>query len=188
MNRPDICYQDLKNYTYNLERERSVYLIQIYRIIDLLFIKSTPKFLYSWRVFVYRLFGAKIGEGVKISPSAKLLYPWNIVIGNHCWIGEKVELYSVDKIIIGNNVAFAHNIFIATAAHDIMKKEFPTIRRPVVIEDEVWISSNVFINMGVRLSKGVVVGAASVVTKDLPEGYICLGNPAKPFKKRIIEQ
>lgn len=183
-----IEYQDLKNYKYNLRRERSIYYIQIYKIIDLLFIKTTPKFMHSWRVFLYRFFGAKIGEGVKISSSAKLLYPWNIEIGNHCWIGDEVELYSVDKIIIGNNVAFAHNIFVATAAHDVSKIIFPTIRKPVVFMDEVWISSNVFINMGVVLKRGVVVGSASVVTKDLPEGYICVGNPAKPVKKRIIEQ
>lgn len=188
MDSQDIYYQDLKKYTYTLPRERSVYFIQIYRIVDLIFIKSTPKFLHSWRVFVYRLFGAKIGKGVKISSSANLLYPWNIEIGNYCWIGDKVELYSVDKIIIGNNVAFAHNIFVATAAHDVAKIVFPTIRKPVVFMDEVWVSSNVFINMGVVLKRGVVVGSAAVVTKDLPEGYICVGNPAKPIKKRIIEQ
>ncbi|NIJ44314.1 putative colanic acid biosynthesis acetyltransferase WcaF [Wenyingzhuangia heitensis] len=180
----NITYQDLKNYKYDLKRERSVYFIQLYKIIDLLLIKTTPKFLHSWRVFIYRMFGASIGEGVKISASAKLLYPWNITIGNHCWIGDNVELYSVDKIIIGNNVAFAHNIFVATAAHDVNKILFPTIKKRIVIKDEAWISSNVFINMGVTLNKGVVVGSASVVTKDLPEGYICVGNPAKPLKER----
>lgn len=180
-------YQDLKRYKYDLKRERSVYFIQFYRIVDLLFIKTSPKFLHFWRVFLYRIFGATIGSGVKISSSAKLLYPWNIVIGNDCWIGDNVELYSVEKILIGNNVAFAHNIFVATAAHDVGLVTFPTIAKKVVFKDEVWISSNVFINMGVVLNKGVVVGSASVVTKDLPEGYICLGNPAKPLKKRTTE-
>lgn len=177
-------YQDLQSYVYNLKREKSVYYIQIYKIIDQLFIKTTPKFMHSWRVVLYKLFGAKIGTGVKISSSAKLLYPWNIEIGNYCWIGDNVELYSVDKIIIGNNVAFAHNVFVATAAHDIYKTTFETIRKPIVIEDEVWISSNVFINMGIVIERGVVVGSGSVVTKNLPEGYIFVGNPAVALKKR----
>jgi putative colanic acid biosynthesis acetyltransferase WcaF len=180
-------YQNLRTYKYNLKRERSVYFIQMYKIIDLLFIKTTPKFLHKWRVLLYRVFGAKIGVGVKISPSSKLLYPWNIEIGNYCWIGDNVELYSVDKIIIGNNVAFAHNIFVATAAHDVSEITFPTIKKPIVFKDEVWVSSNVFINMGVTLNIGVVVGSGSVVTRDLPEGYICVGNPAKPLKKRNIK-
>lgn len=177
-------YQNLKTYTYNLKREKSIYYMQFYKIIDLIFIKSTPKFMHSWRVFVYRLFDAKIGKDVKISSSAKLLYPWNIKIGNYCWIGDNVELYSVDKIIIGNNVAFAHNVFVATAAHDIYKTTFDTIKQPIVIEDEVWISSNVFINMGVIIKRGVVVGSASVVTKTLNEGCVYVGNPAKLIKKR----
>lgn len=177
-------YQKLKTYTYNLKREKSIYYIQIYKILDLFLIKTTPKFMHRWRVCIYRLFGAKIGVGVKINSSAKLLYPWNIEIGNYCWIGDNVELYSVDKIIIGNNVAFAHNVFVATAAHNIYKTTFDTIKQPIIIEDEVWISSNVFINMGIVVKRGVVIGSASVVTKDLAEGYVYVGNPAKPIKRR----
>tara|TARA_R110002051_G_scaffold238375_2_gene299125 strand:+ start:17570 stop:18148 length:579 start_codon:yes stop_codon:yes gene_type:complete len=180
-------YQDLKNYKYNLKREKSKYYIQFYKIIDLLLIKTSPKFLHIWRVFIYRLFGAKIGKGLKISSSAKLLYPWNINIGDYCWVGDNVELYSVDKIIIGNNVAFAHNIFVATAAHNISATLFPTVKAKIIFEDEVWVSSNVFINMGIIIKKGCVIGSGSVVTKDLPEGYICVGNPARAIKKRIIK-
>jgi len=178
-------YQDLENYRYNLKRERSKFYIQFYNIIDFFFIKTSPKFFHFWRVFLYRLFGAKIGKGLKISPSAKLLYPWNINIGDYCWIGDNVNLYSVDQILIGSNVAFAHNIFVATAAHDISLKSFPTVKDKIIFEDEVWISSNVFINMGIVIKKGAVVGSGSVVTKDLPEGYVCVGNPARPIKKRI---
>ncbi len=177
-------YQDLKKYKYNLKRERSLFFIQFYRIVYCLLIRISPKIFNSWRCFIYRLFGAKIGKGVKIAPSAKFMYPWNITIGDYCWIGDNVELYSVDKIIIGNNVAFAHNIFIATAAHDVYDSKFNTISKPVIFKDEVWISSNVFINMGITLEKGVVIGSGSVVTRNMPQGYICVGNPAKPIKER----
>lgn len=182
-----MLYQDLQNYKYNLKRERSKFYIQLYNIVDFLLIKTSPKIFNFWRVFIYRLFGAKIGKGLKINPSAKLLYPWNIKIGDYCWIGHNVNLYSVDEISIGNNVAFAHNIFVATASHDISTPLFATIRGKIVFQDEVWVSSNVIINMGVIIQKGVVIGSGSVVTKDLPEGYVCVGNPARPIKKRIKE-
>lgn len=180
----NVHYQDLKSYKYNLPREKSVLLIFIYQQFYQLFIRYSPKPCHQWRSNVYRLFGAKIGKNVKISNSALLYYPWNVTIGDYCWIGDHCNLYSIDKIVLGNNVALGHNIFVSTAAHDIANPTFETIRKPVRICDEVWIASNAFINMGVTLNKGVVIGACAVVTKDMPEGYICFGFPAKPVKLR----
>lgn len=177
-------YQSLNNYTYNLKREKPKWFIFFYNLSYSLLIQFTPRPLFFWRNLVYRLFGAKIGKGVKISSSAKLYYPWNVQIGDYCWIGDNCNLYSIDKITIGNNVALAHNIFVATASHDVTSLTFETIRKPVVICDEVWIASNAFINMGVTLNRGAVIGSCAVVTKDMPEGYICLGFPAKPVKPR----
>jgi putative colanic acid biosynthesis acetyltransferase WcaF len=183
-------YQNLKEYHYNLKRGKSNLTLLLFNFCYKFCIRPTPRLLFKWRNFVYRLFGAKIGIGVRISNTAKLLYPWNVVIGNYCWIGENCTLYSIDKIEIGNNVALAHNIFISTASHDLKSLIFETIRAPVKIYDEVWISSNAFINMGVRINRGAVIGSCAVVTKDMPEGYICLGFPAKPvrLRKPLIEK
>lgn len=144
----------------------------------------SPRPLFKWRNMIYRLFGAKIGKNVRISNSAKLHYPWNVEIEDYCWIGDNCNLYSIDKIIIGNNVALAHNVFISTASHNINSVTFETTRKPVYIKNEVWIASNAFINMGVTINRGAVIGSCAVVTKDMPEGYICLGFPAKPVKLR----
>ena len=177
-------YQNLSKYRYNLDRGRSKSFILLYELLDTLLIKWTPKPFNGWRNMLYRVFGAKIGKNVRIDPHAKLLYPWNIEIGNNVWIGYGCDLYSVNKIILGNDVALAHNIFLATAAHDITKEEFPTISAPIIIEDEVWISSGVFIQQGVTIHKGAVIAACSLVTKDIPEGMVAMGHPAKPIKNR----
>lgn len=178
-------YQDLKEYRYNLKREKSILIMLLFNLCYLLFIYPSPRPLFKWRNLIYKMFGAKIGKGVRICSSTKLYYPWNVVIGNYCWIGENCTLYSIDKINIGNNVALAHNIFISTASHNIESLSFETIRKPVKIFDEVWIASNAFVNMGVTINKGAVIGSCAVVTKDMPEGYICLGFPAKPVKPRL---
>lgn len=177
-------YQDLKSYRYNLPRERSVIFIFFYQLCCQLFVRLSPRPFHSWRSIFYKMFGAHIGRNVRISNSAILYYPWNITIGDNCWIGDHCNLYSIDKIQIGNNVALAHNIFVSTAAHDVSQSTFETIRKPVTICDEVWIASNAFISMGVTLNRGCVIGACAVVTKDMPEGFICLGFPAKPTKMR----
>jgi putative colanic acid biosynthesis acetyltransferase WcaF len=180
-------YQNLKDYSYNLKREHSFLFIVIFRLCYSLLIRISPRQLFGWRNYIYKLFGAKIGKGVRISSSAKLYYPWNVTIGDYCWIGDNCNLYSIDKIEIGNNVALAHNVFISTAAHDITSRTFETIRKPVHVCDEVWIATNAFISMGVTINKGAVIGSCAVVTKDMPEGYICLGFPAKPVKLRRNE-
>lgn len=181
-------YQDLSKYKYNLDRGHNKLFIFLYQVVCVLFVRTSPKPLWKWRNFIYRLFGAKIGRNVQIDPDARLMYPWNIEIGDYVWIGYGCDLYSVDKIRIGNNVALAHNIFLATAAHDIYKEEFPTICAPITVEDEVWISSNVFVQQGVTLHKGCVIAACSLVTNDIPEGMIAMGHPAKPTKKRIVNK
>lgn len=180
-------YQDLSKYRYTLNRRHGKLFIFFYGIIDKVFIKLSPKPLGAWRNMIYRAFGAKIGKNVRIDPKAELLYPWNIEIGDNVWIGYGCDLYSVDKIKIGNNVALAHNIFLATAAHNITEVEFPTICAPITIEDEVWISSNAFIQQGVTVHRGAVIAACSLVTKDIPEGMIAMGHPAKPIKKREVK-
>ncbi|MBS6577469.1 putative colanic acid biosynthesis acetyltransferase [Parabacteroides goldsteinii] len=179
-------YQNLKLYKYNLKRERSLFFIQWYNLCDSLLIKTSPKIFHSWRNFIYRLFGAKIGYSVRICSSTKILYPWNVEIGDFCWIGDNCNLYSVAKIRMGNNVALAHNVFLATASHDLRSETFETLAAPIIIEDEAWLSSNVFVNCGVTIHRGAAIGSCSLVTKDLPEGYICVGIPAKPIKQRNI--
>lgn len=180
-------YQDLSKYRYTLDRGHGRLFIFLYVLVEKLLIHTTPKPFASWRNMLYRVFGAKIGKNVRIDPGAKLLYPWNIEIGDNVWIGYGCDLYSVDRIKIGNNVALAHNIFLATAAHDVTKVEFPTVCAPITIEDEVWISSNVFVQQGVIIHKGAVIAACSLVTKDIPEGMIAMGHPAKVVKKREVK-
>lgn len=177
-------YQDLSKYCYNLQRGRGKVFVALYELAKVLLIKWTPKPFNNWRNMVYRAFGARIGKNVRIDPKASLLYPWNIEIGNNVWIGYGCDLYSVERIVIGDNVALAHNVFLATAAHDISRVDFPTIAAPIIIKDEVWISSNSFILQGVTIHKGAVVAACSVVTKDIPEGIVVMGHPAKPVKQR----
>lgn len=177
-------YQDLSKYKFTLDRGRSNFVILLYRFVCTLFIRYTPSFMWAWRNVMYRAFGAKIGKGVRIAPDVKILYPWKVTIGNHVWIGSGTNLYSVDSIFIGNNVSISFNVFLATANHDIYDITFPTTSAPIYIEDECWISTNVLILQGVRVRRGTVVSACSLVTKEVPEGMVVSGIPAMPKKAR----
>ena len=179
-------YQNLKDFNVPFGfRGKSKFTIQLWWIIEKTLFAWSPQFFYGWRRFLLRLFGAKVGKGVLIRSTAKFTYPWKISIGDHSWIGENCILYSLGNIVIGEHVAVAHGVYFNTGLHDYTKKSFDIGFKNVTIEDEAWITNDVYIGPGITVGKGCVIGARSNVFKDMPEGYICYGNPAIPIKKRI---
>jgi putative colanic acid biosynthesis acetyltransferase WcaF len=115
----------------------------------------------------------------------KITYPWNVEIGDYSWIGENNVLYSLGKINIGKNVALAHQVYINTGGHDYKKVSFDIFSKDVVIEDECWITNDVYVAPGVTVGKGSIIAARSSVLKNIAEGKICAGTPAVEIKNRI---
>lgn len=116
-----------------------------------------------------------------------------IFMGEGIEINDYVHIASGEKIIFGNHVLIASKVFITDINHGIYSGSFqdnpfsiPNKRKlstsPVIIEDNVWIGESVCIMPGVKIGKGSIIGALSVVTKNIPENSIAVGNPAKVIK------
>jgi acetyltransferase-like isoleucine patch superfamily enzyme len=118
-----------------------------------------------------------------------------IIIGDYCYIGEQTRIWSAISINIGNRVLLAHNVNIfdnlthpinPRIRHEQYKaiittghpKKIDLSERPVVIEDDVWIGCLSIVLPGVTIGRSAIVGAGSVVTKDVPPYTIVAGNPA----------
>lgn len=182
-------YQDLSLHRVPLGfRGRNKIIVQLWWIIQSTLFAWSPQFCYSWRRFLLRLFGAKIGKSVLIRSSAKFTYPWKVSIGDFSWIGDECVFYSLGNITVGKHVSIAHRDYFCTGFHNIHSLSFDIGQKPIVIEDECWIPNDIFVGPGVTIGKGTVVGARSTVLKNLPSGMICYGNPAKPIKKRGISK
>ncbi len=117
-------------------------------------------------------------------------------IGSDVEINDYVHIAAVMRVEIGNNVLIASKVFITDHSHGSYSGDFqskpsepPTKRirrivaKPVIIEDNVWLGEYVTVMPGVTIGKGSVVGALSVVTKDVPPGTIAVGSPAKVIKR-----
>lgn len=165
-------------------RGRSAIICQLWWITQSLLFATSPQFMYGWRIFLLRLFGAKIGKHVIIRPSARITYPWKLTVGDHSWIGDNVDLYNLGEIIIGKNSVISQRSYICTGSHDFTKIDFPIYAKPINIHDSVWIATDVFIAPGVTVHNNAVVGARSSVFSDLAESYVYIGTPAKPIKPR----
>jgi lipopolysaccharide O-acetyltransferase len=142
----------------------------------------------------------KIGKKFTTGPGCRIeAYPLDdskkicITIGNNVQINDYVHIGAVGSITIGNNVLMASKIYISDHNHgsyDANASDSPLslpmerqrIIRPVVIEDNVWIGESVCILPGVTVGTGCVIGALSVVTKDIPPYSIAVGNPARVVK------
>jgi len=169
-------------------RGRSAFIVQLWWITQATFFAWSPQFLYGWRRFLLRLFGAKIGRGVLMRPSARVTYPWKLSIGDFSWVGDEVELYTLGNIEIGEHVVISQRCYLCTGSHDPAKAAFDIYARPIMIHDQAWLASDVFISPGVTIGFGCVVGARSTVFHDLPAGKICYGSPAVPIKDRVMNE
>jgi putative colanic acid biosynthesis acetyltransferase WcaF len=179
-------YQDLENFKAPKDfHGKSLIYVQLWRTINTFLFKLSPDFIPGFRNYILRLFGAKIGKGVKIKSSVKIHYPWKLKIGDHSWIGYNCDIYNLCELEVGSHVSIAHNVTICGGSHDLQKKNFEIIKmKKIEIQDEAWIANNVFIGPEVIIKKGAAIGANSSTFKNLDEGIIYVGNPAKPIKKR----
>jgi acetyltransferase-like isoleucine patch superfamily enzyme len=114
---------------------------------------------------------------------------YNVSIGSHTAIGEYVHIWGNGGVNIGSDVLIAAQCCISSLGHDYTSSLIneKTIAKPVIIEDAVWMGYNVTVLPGVKIGKGSVIGAGSVVSKDIPPYSIAVGNPCKVIKKREIK-
>jgi putative colanic acid biosynthesis acetyltransferase WcaF len=168
-------------------RGKNAFTVQLWWIVQGVFFRNSPQFMYGFRRFLLRLFGAKIGKKVILRPTVRTTYPWKVKIGDYSWIGDDVVLYSLGEIEIGNNVVISQKSYICTGSHDYLKSTFDIYAKKIIIKDECWLATDVFIAPGVTIHKGTVIGSRSSVYKNLPANKICLGSPAKVLRNRIRE-
>ncbi|PGQ81619.1 putative colanic acid biosynthesis acetyltransferase [Priestia megaterium] len=171
----------------NFSRGRSGIYILLWWLIQGTIFRYSMHNMYDWRNFLLRLFGGKIGSGVKIRSSAKFTYPWKVTIGENSWIGDNVQFYSLDKICIGSNCVVSQESYLCTGSHNIKDSHFGLITKPIVIKDGAWVASDVFVYPGVTINEMAVIAARSTVIKDIPANEVHAGSPAKYVKKRFEE-
>lgn len=158
----------------------------VWNIVAILLFRYSPNPLHSWRSFLLRCFGAKVGKGVHVYPGVKIWAPWNLELDDECGIGSGALLYSQAKIRVGKRAIVSQGTYLCTGTHDYSKAGFPLVTMPIFIGDQAWIAAEVFIHPGVCIGEGCVVGARSVVTKNMPAWTVCAGHPCKPLKERVM--
>jgi putative colanic acid biosynthesis acetyltransferase WcaF len=112
--------------------------------------------------------------------------PWELEVGEFSAIGNDVEIYNYARVRIGTMTMISQYSYLCTGSHDYEHPHMPLTWAPIDIGSECWIASGVFVGPGTEIGNGAVVGACSVVTKSMPEWMVCVGNPCRPLKPRVI--
>jgi len=184
---PRPIYQDLSRFAVPPGfRGRSGIVVLLWQVVQDSLFRLSPQPLYRWRRFLLRLFGAKVGKGVLIRPTARVTYPWKVVFGDHCWIGDDTEIYSLGQITIGANAVVSQRSYLCAGSHDPSDITFPLITAPIVVEPEAWIATGCFVAPGVTIGFGAIVAAQSTVLADVPAGTVVAGAPARVRKQRAL--
>ena len=178
-------WMDLRKYDQsNFDRGRSGWIILLWWLVQAIVFPLTPHQLHAPRNALLRLFGAKIGKGVVIRPTARFTYPWKVEIGDYSWIGDDVVLYSLDYIRIGRHSVISQECYLCTGDLDFEDPAFSLITAPITIGNGVWVATDSFVGPGVEIGANTIVGARSSVFRSLPAGQVCLGSPCRPHHPR----
>jgi putative colanic acid biosynthesis acetyltransferase WcaF len=175
-------------------RDRAPYPLWTYLARALWLVLQATVWPLAWkripglRSGMLRIFGASTPLGVLISEGVRVYFPWSLRLGRHVVIGPRVDFYNLGGVRLGDRVVISQDVYFCGGTHDYSDPRYPLIRRPIVIEDDVWVGAGAFIGPGVTVGRGSVVGAKAVVMKDIPAWKVVAGNPAYVIKDRILRE
>lgn len=159
----------------------------VWGLVWLFLFRPSPRVCFKWRRFLLRLFGAQLAETVAIYPSVKIWAPWNLAMGERSVLGDHVDCYSVSRVMLGEDVTVSQYAFLCTASHNIESPKRDLIHEPITLRRGSWVFADAFVGPGVEVGEGAVVGARSVVVKDVDPYVVVAGNPAKYIKERKVD-
>ena len=132
------------------------------------------------RASLLRLFGGSVGSGCRLSRTVDIIIPWNIHLGNDVQVADRVILYGLGPITIGNGTVIDVRAHLCAGSHDMRDTRFPLTRPPISIGAGCFIGVDAYIAPDVTLGDGCRVLHRASVYKSFPEGTELVGNPARP--------
>jgi putative colanic acid biosynthesis acetyltransferase WcaF len=127
------------------------------------------------------LFGARVGRRVVLRQGVNVHFPWNLEIGDDCWIGEEVWFINHEKIKIGSSVCLSQRSIICSGGHDYRSASLEYAHKPIEIKDGAWICLDAKILPGVTIGECSVVSAGEVVRKSIPDYSMLVGGEIRPI-------
>ena len=144
----------------------------------------TPKPLNRWRLFWLKCFGAKIHGLPFVHQRARIQIPWNLTLHDRACLGDRANAYTLGEIEIGARTVIAQEAYLCTGTHDLNDPKLPLQVAKITIGKDVFIGARAFLMPGICVGDRAVVGACSLVTRDVAPETVVVGNPAAALRTR----
>ena len=148
--------------------------------------RLTPHAAYALRRWLLRRAAATIPPTAKFRRSARIDCPWNLSVGERTVIGDDAVLRGPCRIKIGERCVISQYAVMTTTRRNPDQPRRSSIDAPITIEDDCWIATDAYVDPGVYVKAGTVVGARAVVVEDLPTWMVAVGHPAVPRTPRVL--
>jgi len=153
--------------------------IFLWELIWFFFCKWTPKPFNHWRILILKIFGAKISGMPFVHQRAIISHPWNLILHDGATIGDKAVLYALDTIEVKELATIAQESYICTGTHNFSSNYKELMTDKIIIEEDSFIGARSFILPGITIGKKSIIGACSLISKNIPPNMTAYGNPAK---------
>ena len=154
-------------------------------IIWTLFFRPSPRPFHTWRAFLLRGFGAKLGPNCHFYPRSRVWAPWNLECADGVTLGDEAEIYNPSLVTMGSHAIVSQQAYICGATHDYNDPAFPLISFPMSLGAYSWVCARASVSPGVNVGEGAILGLGSVATRDLEPWTVYAGVPAQRVKERV---
>lgn len=138
------------------------------------------------KVWLLRVFGARMGRGIVIKPRVRIKYPWLLSVGDFTWIGEGAWIDNLAMVSIGAHACISQDAYLLTGNHDYRDIRFGLMTNAIHIDDGAWVGARAIVCPGATLKRMSVLTAGSVLASTTEEYGIYRGNPATFVKRRVV--
>lgn len=158
----------------------------VWLLVQKTIFRWSPRPFHGFRALLLRVFGADIpapGQ-VVVFPTVQVMFPWRLALAPRAMLGPHVKVYNPGPIRLEFGANVSQHSHLCSATHDYRRWEMPLVTLPITIGRNAWLGADVFVGPGVTVGELSVIGARSVVVKDVPPRTVAAGNPCRPIKAR----
>src|SRR3954470_12485386 len=149
-----------------------------------LFCRWTPKPLNPWRLFWLEVFGATIEGKPFVHQRARIEISWHLTLRDRACLGDRANAYTLGEIEIGPRATVAQEVYLSTGSHDFSQPTMPLVTAKIIIGEDAFIGARAFIMPGISIGARSVIGAGSIVTRDVSADVTAAGNPCRVLGPR----